>query len=64
MDSDLVVKQMSGRWKINAKHLLSLFLDVKARESAFKKVEYKHVPRTNQYQLQADRLANEALDSM
>jgi len=62
MDSEIVVKQMNGSYQIKAPHLLPFYKSVRKCEEAFKKVIYRNVPRTNPYQLQADKLVNEALD--
>ena len=61
-DSELVVKQMTGSYRIKAKHLLPLFQKVKQLEQCFTKVTYNLVTRNNKYQTQADALVNEALD--
>lgn len=62
MDSELVVRQMKGIYKIKKEHLVELHKKVKEAEKAFKTIIYIHVPRTNSYQKEADRLVNEALD--
>ncbi|HIH25248.1 ribonuclease HI family protein [Candidatus Woesearchaeota archaeon] len=63
MDSELVVKQLLGKYKVKQVHLKILFDKVKINEKLFSKVNYKNVPRENIYQQEADKLANEALDS-
>jgi ribonuclease HI len=62
MDSEFVVKQVGGEYRIKKKHLMSLFQEVKKCEGMFEKVVYNHVPRGNRFQAMADRLVNEALD--
>ncbi|MEK6948418.1 MAG: ribonuclease HI family protein [Nanoarchaeota archaeon] len=62
MDSELVIKQLLGKYKVKQPHLKILFDKVKINERLFSKVNYKNVPRENIYQQEADRLANEALD--
>ncbi|HIG95886.1 TPA: ribonuclease HI family protein [Candidatus Woesearchaeota archaeon] len=62
MDSELVVRQMSGHYKVKAKHLAPLFAEVKKVEKQFSKVVYRSVPRSNPFQKQADALVNQALD--
>jgi len=62
LDSELVVRQLSGRYRIKAKHLLELFYVLKDREKAFDKVIYNHVRRTNKFICRADKLVNDALD--
>lgn len=62
MDSELVIRQMNGSYRIKKNHLLELFQHVKNCERPFDKVVYNHVPRDNQFQIKADALVNEALD--
>jgi len=61
MDSELVINQMNGFYRIKKDHLLPLFQEVKNAERPFKKVVYNSVPRNNRYQEKADKLVNEAL---
>lgn len=60
MDSELVVRQLSGRYKVRNPGLLPLYKRVLALRSRFHRVQLTHVPRTQNRV--ADRLANEALD--
>jgi|SRR3989344_8312638 len=62
MDSELIINQVNGLYRIKSSHLFSLFQEVKDCERAFKKVVYNHVSRSNKFQSIADRLVNEALD--
>ena len=61
-DSELMVKQMRGEYRVKTRDLQSLFLDASraARESG--RVTYTHVRR--EHNELADRLVNEALDSV
>lgn len=61
-DSNLVVQQLSGRFKIKTPHIKELIDKVKQVEVLFHKVTYHHVPRAANKV--ADRLANIALDSL
>ena len=61
MDSELVINQINGYYRIKADHLFPLFQEVKNAERPFKKVVYTSVPRTNRFQEKADRLVNDAL---
>ena len=63
LDSELVVKQLSGAYKIKNEKLRELFYILKDRERAFDKIVYNHTKRTNQFILYADKLVNDALDS-
>ncbi len=62
-DSELVVKQVKGYYRIKSPELFPLFKEVKNNERAFRKVFYNHVPRTNKFQAAADQLVNEALNN-
>ena len=62
LDSELVVRQLNGRYKIKNHELKRLFHILKDKEKAFDEVVYTHVKRTNQFIKCADRLVNEALD--
>ncbi len=64
MDSELVIRQLLGRYKVKATHLRPLFDKVKMLEKHFEKVTYKSVPRSDPHQQEADRLVNEALDNL
>jgi ribonuclease HI len=59
-DSELMVKQMRGEYKVKNATLLDLSLAAKRLAAAVSPVEYRHVFRA-QNEL-ADRLVNEALD--
>jgi ribonuclease HI len=63
MDSELVVRQMQGRYKVKAGHLVAFYEQAKSNERLFQKVVYKNVPREDPFQAEADRLVNEALDN-
>ena len=62
LDSELVVRQLSGTYKIKKEELRRLFYLLKDREIAFEKVVYNHVKRDNQFIIHADKLVNDALD--
>jgi len=59
-DSELIYKQLDGKYKIKETNLQQLFIHVWNAQQDFKKVTYKLVPREENKQ--ADRLVNEALD--
>ena len=63
IDSELVVRQLNGIYRIKNEKLKNLHKILKEREKPFEKVTYTHVKRTNPYIKKADRLVNEALDS-
>jgi len=60
MDSMLVVKQMTGEWKLKHPGLKPLAARVAELAGLFKSVSYEHVYRD--FNKDADRLANEAMD--
>ncbi|MBI2609239.1 MAG: ribonuclease HI family protein [Deltaproteobacteria bacterium] len=60
MDSELIVRQLKGEYKVKNEGLLSLFLEAKKLILQFRSLKVEHVPRKENKE--ADRLANEALD--
>jgi len=62
LDSELVVKQLLGEYKVRNQHLLPLFLKVQKLQENFKKIKYQHVRRDDKFQILADELVNEELD--
>lgn len=61
LDSELVVKQMRGEYKIKHTGLKKLWEQAKAFESKIEKVSYSHVPREKNKE--ADAIVNKVLDS-
>jgi ribonuclease HI len=61
-DSELVIRQLSGKYAVRKPHLALLYRDVSALSRKFESVTYHSVPRENLYIRQADRLCNEELD--
>ncbi len=60
MDSELVVRQLSGRYKVRNPGLIPLHKRILALRERFDRVALVHVPR--EQNRVADKLANEALD--
>jgi len=60
-DSELLVKQMRGEYRVKNEALRGLFLEAGALARSFQSVEYRHVKRAHNEL--ADRLVNEALDA-
>ena len=60
-DSELMVKQMRGEYRVKNRDLQSLFLDASRAAREIGRVTYTHVRR--EHNELADRLVNEALDS-
>jgi len=63
LDSELVVRQLGGIYKVKTSHIRQLITEVRQMEKQFKKVSYHHVPRTHARLQQADKLVNQALDA-
>lgn len=61
-DSKLVAEQLSGRFKVKAKHLMPLIERIKIMAMELGGVSYHHIPRSEN--MLADSLANLALDSL
>ena len=62
MDSELVVKQLMGEYKVHNSELLKLFREVQKLQENFKKISYVHVSRWNKFQQMVDNLLNMELD--
>ena len=60
LDSELVVKQLSGEYKVKSPDLRALHAEAVRRLQSFREVEVKHIRREQNGD--ADRLVNEALD--
>jgi ribonuclease HI len=60
LDSELVVKQITGLYKIREAGLQELAMDVIRAKNNFDQVEFKHIPREKNKL--ADQLVNEVLD--
>jgi len=64
LDSELIVKQLLGEYKVKHPKMLDLFLKVQKLQDAFEKVKYFYVPRTNKFQKIVDQLLNDELDNL
>lgn len=60
LDSELVVKQLSGEYKVRSPDLKALHAEAVRRLQSFREAEVKHIRREQNGE--ADRLVNEALD--
>lgn len=63
VDSELVARQLGGKYRVKTPHILSLFREVKSREKFFRQVTFTQVPRTHEKIRYVDRLVNRVLDS-
>ena len=62
VDSQLVARQLSGKYRVKTPHILSLYRQVKEGEKAFKSVTFTQIPREHERIRHVDRLVNQALD--
>lgn len=62
LDSELVVKQLLGEYRVKDPKLLPLFLKVQKLQERFKKIRYQHVSRWDKFQQIVDELLNEEMD--
>jgi ribonuclease HI len=60
-DSQLLVRQMRGEYRVRNAVLQELHARARLLEQAFERVDYVHVPREENFD--ADRLANRAIDA-
>ncbi|MDP3882680.1 MAG: ribonuclease HI family protein [Candidatus Staskawiczbacteria bacterium] len=60
-DSELVVKQLSGEYRLENPKIQHFFIEIWNLKFDFKSVKFKHIPREKNKE--ADRLVNEALDN-
>lgn len=61
LDSELVVNQMMGRYRVRDETLRPLYDDAQGEARKLRGVRFAHVPRAQNHL--ADQLANEALDA-
>jgi len=61
-DSQLLIKQANGKYKVKNKHLKKLYNEMMKLTANFSHVEFKHVPRENKLLKKADELCNQELD--
>ena len=60
-DSQLIIRQISGRYKVNSENLIPLFNEAKKLCGTFKKIDFKWIKRDeNSY---TDSMVNKALDN-
>ena len=61
LDSELVVKQLNGEYKVKSPELKKLVQQVRHQEQNFRTVTYRHTRREGN--VRADALVNQALDA-
>ncbi|MGB9915610.1 MAG: ribonuclease HI family protein [Candidatus Bathyarchaeales archaeon] len=62
LDSELVVKQLTGEYAVKNSTLRKLWTQAKELSRCFKKISFISVPRTNPQIQKADALVNKTLD--
>ena len=60
LDSELLVKQLNGQYRVKSPHLRPLYQKAKSLLDRFADAEVMHVRR--EFNREADRLANQAMD--
>lgn len=60
-DSELMIKQLNGEYKVKSENVRPLFAKVKELEAQFELIQYNHIKRD--LNKRADKLANMALDA-
>lgn len=61
LDSELLVKQLNGEYRVKNKDLAPLFLKLHNLSMGFKKISFHHIPRERNRE--ADAEVNRALDA-
>ncbi|MGH2755278.1 MAG: ribonuclease HI family protein [Actinomycetota bacterium] len=61
VDSQLVVSQVKGEWKIKQDHLRPLAVEARSLLDRFERASIEHVPRESN--ADADKLANQGMDA-
>ena len=61
-DSELVVRQVNGDWRVKKDHLRPLVEKVLTKRSLFKSYQLLHLPRTNKSIAAVDKMVNDVLD--
>ena len=60
MDSELIVKQLNGEYRVKEPSLFEQFVKVNNLKINFPNIKFTHIPRAKNGE--ADKLANEAMD--
>jgi ribonuclease HI len=63
LDSELVVKQLLGEYKVKNHKILPLFLKIQKLQENFKNIKYRYTSREDNFQIIVDELLNEELDN-
>jgi len=60
MDSELIVKQLNGQYRVKEPSLFEQFVKVNNLKINFPNISFNHIPRAQNKE--ADKLANQAMD--
>lgn len=60
-DSELMIRQLNGKYRVKNANILPLFAEAQKHLEHFSTIRFEHIPREKNSE--ADRLANEAIDS-
>jgi Ribonuclease HI len=63
-DSELLIKQLNGTYRIKNRMLKEIFLKIKGNERSFLRVEYRNLPRENERIKSVDKRLNRLLDEI
>jgi ribonuclease HI len=63
-DSELVIRHLTGSYRVRAAHLIPLYRRVKALEETFDSVSYHSLPREDDMIRRMDALCNRILDNV
>jgi ribonuclease HI len=61
-DSELVVRQMTGAYRVSSQRLRPLYMEAQALTGHFRAVTFRSVPREHPFVARADLLCNQVLD--
>lgn len=64
LDSQLVVRQLDGQYRVRNPELRNLWFKVQTLKRRFRKISFNHLPRTDRYIQIVDTMANQTLDKM
>lgn len=64
LDSELVVKQLNGEYRVRSLRLEGLWLKIRELQQHFHEVYFNHISRSNKNIEEVDRLANNVLDNV
>ncbi len=64
LDSELVVKQLNGQYRVRNPRLETLWLKVRELQHHFQEARFHHIPRTEENIAEVDKLANRVLDQI